>query len=419
MLTESASRNGGHSKRYEVIDGQQRINALTDFRDGAFRLFDPVKDEAEARFPDFVKRQPCPWGGKTFSELEPNMKEGFLKTSLRIVQIQSDDGNEARDLFVRLQAGMPLNSQEKRDAWPGQFTDFILQLGGKLGLARYPGNDFFNVLMRAQNVADRGKFRQLAAQITMLYLTRQQNGDSTFCDINAEAIDDFYYENLGFDSGSSLATRLTQIFDKITLILSDQKRPKIIGHEAIHLVLFVDSLHDDYTRSWESHLAAAFDDFRENLAKAKLTKDDPNPSEYWLKYGIWTRVNSDRGEAIQRRHEFFSSKMRELLQPQAKDPQRLFGRLEKELIYYRDKKKCGVCDGDVLWSEAEIHHVDEHASGGRTLMENGALVHHHCHPKGHAVEVFALKWRALGHLGPEGAVSVELPDEDDDEEEVS
>jgi len=404
------------SQRYEVIDGQQRINALTDFRDGAFRLFDPVKDEAEARFPDFIKRQPCPWGGKTFGELDATMKEEFLKTSLRIVQIQSDDGNEARDLFVRLQAGMPLNSQEKRDAWPGQFTDFILSLGGKPGLARYPGNDFFNVLMRAQKVTDRGKFRQLAAQVAMLYMTRHQNGDSTFCDTNAEAIDDFYYENLGFDSSSSLAARLTQILDKITELLRDQKRPKIIGHEAIHLVLLVDSLLDDYSRSWESRFAKAFDDFRENLAKAKLTRDDPNPSEYWLRYGIWTRVNSDRGEAIQRRHEFFSLKMREVLQPQAKDPQRLFGRLEKELIYYRDRKHCGVCDAEVIWSEAEIHHIEEHASGGQTSLENGALVHRHCHPRGHAAEVFARKWKALGHLGPEDTAPVELPDEEDDEE---
>src|SRR5882724_3913528 len=34
------------SERYEVIDGQQRINALSDFYEGAFKLFDPEKDEA-------------------------------------------------------------------------------------------------------------------------------------------------------------------------------------------------------------------------------------------------------------------------------------------------------------------------------------------------------------------------------------
>jgi hypothetical protein len=415
-ITQTAGKL--QSQRYEVIDGQQRINALADFHDGAFRLFDPVKDQADARFPDFIKRQPCSWGGKAFSDLDEATKDGFLKTSLRIVQIQTHDGNEARDLFVRLQAGMPLNSQEKRDAWPGQFTDFILRLGGKPGLARYPGNDFFNVLMRAQKATDRGKFRQLAAQVAMLHLTRQQNGDNVFCDTNAEAIDDFYYENLGFDSESSLAARLTQVLDKITDLLGDQKRPKIIGHEAIHLVLLMDSLLDDYTRSWESRFASAFDQFRESLAKAKLTRDDPNPSEYWLKYGIWTRVNSDRGEAIQRRHEFFSSKMHELLKPQPKDPQRIFGRLERELIYYRDRKRCGVCDSEVAWADAEIHHIQQHAAGGRTVMDNGALVHKHCHPKGQAANVFARKWEALGRLPAANAspAAVVAEDEDDDEE---
>ncbi|MDO8879168.1 MAG: DUF262 domain-containing protein [Pseudolabrys sp.] len=43
------------SQRFEIIDGQQRINALSDFFDGAFKLLDPEKDEAEARFPDFIK----------------------------------------------------------------------------------------------------------------------------------------------------------------------------------------------------------------------------------------------------------------------------------------------------------------------------------------------------------------------------
>jgi hypothetical protein len=75
---------------------------------------------------------------------------------------------------------MPLTSQEKRDAWPGQLTDFVLRLGGKTGLARYPGHDFFNVLMRAQRVQDRGKLRQLAAQIAMLYYTRRTHGGGPF-----------------------------------------------------------------------------------------------------------------------------------------------------------------------------------------------------------------------------------------------
>ncbi len=386
------------SERYEVIDGQQRINALSDYHAGAFKLFDPVKDAKEARFPDSVKRQPCPWGGKSFQELDEDLKTQFLKTPLRIVEIETDDSNEARDLFVRLQSGMPLNSQEKRDAWPGQFTDFVLSLGGKPGLARYPGHDFFSDLMRAKKVQDRGKFRQLAAQIAMLYLTRRTSNTGPFCDINADAIDNFYYENLGFNSDSADAQRLFKILDKVTQLLSDQKRSKVVGHEAIHLILLVDTLLDDYTRSWESHFAEAFDTFRVGFIDGKRTKNDARPSEYWLRYGVHTRANSDRGDAIQRRHEFFCTQMRDILKPQMRDPQRQFGALERELIYYRDKKQCALGDGEVVWPEADIHHIEEHAKGGPTTLANGVLVHRHCHPKGADATKFAKQWRERADL---------------------
>lgn len=286
---------------------------------------------------------------------------------------------------------MPLNSQEKRDAWPGQFTDFVLRLGGKSGLAKYPGHDFFNDLMKARKTQDRGKFRQLAAQLAMLFFTHRSTG--SFRDINAPAIDDYYYENLGFDSTSAETSRLFSVLDKLCLLLHDQKRSKIIGHEAIHLILLVDSLLDDYTRAWEADFASAFDKFRGSLAEANQTRYDSSPSDYWLSYGVGTRSNSDRHEVIQRRHEFFSEKMRDELTLQTKDPQRIFGALERELIYYRDKKRCAVCNAEVVWSELEIHHVEQHGKGGRTLLENGALVHRHCHPKGTAAETaFAKNW---------------------------
>ena len=120
------------------------------FKEGKFKLFDPVKDEAEARFPAFVKEQPCPWGGKDFEHLTRELQQRFLNTPLPVVMIETQDQNEVRDLFIRLQAGMPLNSQEKRDAWPGNFTEYILKVGGKPVLPRYPGHDFFVKVMKAK-----------------------------------------------------------------------------------------------------------------------------------------------------------------------------------------------------------------------------------------------------------------------------
>ena len=239
---------GAMREDFEIIDGQQRISALSDYKDGAFKVFDPVDDAEEARFPSFIQEKPCPWGGKTYDELDPSLQDQFLETKLSVVMIETDVSNEARDLFIRLQAGMPLNSQEKRDAWPGNFTEFILKIGGKPQIAKYPGHEFFPDIMKAKT-QKRGEFRQLAAQMIMLYMAHRESGGEKLCDINRDAIDTFYYQHLNFDIQSDDARRFREILRLLTQSLSDGKRSKVIGHEAIHLVLLADSLLDDYTRS--------------------------------------------------------------------------------------------------------------------------------------------------------------------------
>jgi hypothetical protein len=389
------SREIAGSKRedFEVIDGQQRINALYEYKEGNYKLFDPVNDNDEAQFPTFIQEEDCPWGGKRFDELTPQLKGQMLNTPLAVVLIETDVPNEARDLFIRLQAGMPLNSQEKRDAWPGNFTEYILRLGGKALIARYPGHEFFTKVMKA-NSKNRGEFRQLAAQMVMLYLTRTEFGK--LCDTKKDEIDSFYHKHLDFDLGSPEAKRFSQILDILNQTFGDGKRKKVIGHEAIGLALLVDSMLDDYTRGWVDKLAEAFDAFKLRVAEGTKNRYDNPSNEYWARYGQWTRSNSDRAETIERRHVFFVEKMLHLMKPKPKDPQRAFGQLEREIIYFRDGKRCQRpdCNGEVPWFEAEIHHVEQHTDGGETKMSNGALVHKACHPKSQRdVSHFADEWK--------------------------
>jgi Protein of unknown function DUF262/HNH endonuclease len=386
---------GAHRDDFEIIDGQQRINALHEFAEGAFKLFDPVKDEQEGKFPNFLKAQPCPWASLDFMSLPDDLKTRFQETPLAVAYIESDDPNEVRDLFVRLQAGLALNAQETRDAWPGDFTDFILWLGGKPQVARYPGHAFFRKVMRMKPRTDRGKTRTVAAQIASLYLARREKGADHFLDLSSGALDDFYYAHIDFDRSSPDAERLVAILDKLDSLIGTGTRPKLRNHEAIHLILLTDSLWDDYTRSWEATLGDALDEFTAKLAEAKKTRHEAQPNEFWQRYGQWTRVNSDKADTIRRRHEFYLEKMFGFLGPlQLKDQKRAFGPLEREIIYFRDKKSCGVCEATVPWNEADIHHINEHQHGGQTVLENGVLVHRHCHPKGAAAAEFAKQYQA-------------------------
>lgn len=381
---------GMKSEGLEVIDGQQRINALSEFAQGAFKLFDPVVDAATAKFPSFIQKQDCAWAHKNFDGLSEELQKQFLEASIPVAKIETKDANEVRDLFVRLQGGVPLSAQERRDAFPGDFTDYILQIGGKPEIVRYPGHDFFVRTLGMKPGQDRGKTRQLAAQIAILFFHRRQKGGDSYCDINAQALDDFYYQNLDFDHTSERAARLVTILDKLAQLIQPGAHAKLRGHDAIHLVLLVDTLWDDYARNWEERLPAALDKFLAAVAEGNLSKKDPTPTEYWTRYSQWTRVNSDRGDTISQRHRFYQEKMLENLQPlQLKDPVRLYGELERSVLFYRQSKKCLVCDGVMQWGDVEVHHVDEHSKGGPTTLNNGAAVHKKCHPKS-AAETSAL-----------------------------
>lgn len=384
---------GMKNEGFEVIDGQQRIRSLFEFSEGAFKLLDPIKDAKKAKFPAFIRDQECLWAGHDIHTLPEELREQFFSTPLAVARIGTDQSNEVRDLFVRLQSGLPLNHQETRDAWPGDFTEFVLRVGGKPELPRYPGHDFFQKIMRMKPATDRGKTRQLAAQLAMLLIKRRETGD--FADIGAGPMNDFYYESLGFDLNGPDAKRFVAILDKVLLLLQGRSGPKLHGHDAIHLILLVDSLWDDYAPSWADRLPGAFATFQANLAEAKRERHHA-PGAYWTQYGVWTRVNSDSAAIIALRHRFYVEEMIKLMQPlKLKDPQRLYGELERSILFNRQDGRCAVCDGSMQWTDCQIHHVEEHSKGGPTTLENGAAVHIVCHPKGAAATAaFAEKFQA-------------------------
>ena len=97
---------------FEIIDGQQRITSISDYVEGGFALFDPIKDMDKARFPAFLRDQPCPWASKYFDELDEALRNELLNTPLQVALIETNEDNEVRDLFIRLQAGSALNAQE-------------------------------------------------------------------------------------------------------------------------------------------------------------------------------------------------------------------------------------------------------------------------------------------------------------------
>ena len=379
--------DGGRMDRLEIIDGQQRVNALYRFVEGDFKLYEV--DDEDARFPTFLRdtdKYPCPWGGKDFRSLPEELQTQLRDTTLSVALIADATDDEVRDLFVRLQAGLPLNAQEKRDSLPGDFTRFILSIGGKPQFTGYPGHEFFTDVLRMKPKTDRGRSRQLAAQIAVLFLERRRRGLDHFSDINASTLDDYYYTQLDFDSESHECKRLWRILDFLAVTFRNWKGPRLVAHNAIHLVLLVDSLLDDYTDSWKPVLMNAQEQFAKLHAEATFANKNGEENTTWNMYSSRTRYGADRAGNISFRHRYYSMRMADFLGDNLKplDPRRAFNNLERQVIYWRDGRNCKVCNELVVWEDAHIHHVKEHQAGGGTVLSNGVLVHASCHPVGQA-----------------------------------
>jgi 5-methylcytosine-specific restriction endonuclease McrA len=380
---------GYQRQALEVIDGQQRINALYAFAENGLELFDPIQDEKQAKFPKFTKETPCPWARKKYQDLSPEDKEKFNNTPVHVLQITPDNEHEVRDLFIRLQAGMPLTAQEKRDAWPGGYTEFVLQYGGKPEIPRYSGHDFFQKTLKPKRDSDRVKMRMWCAQSAMLFFEHTEN--NAWPDVGTTAVDDYYYKNLDFDVEEPRVKDFKKVLDKLADLFHGYKGPPIKQHEVLHLVLFIHELINGHAPGWESKFIGAFKEFREKVADETKSKS----GDFWNKYGLFNSSHSAGGQNVKTRHEFFSQQMLAFLAAQKKDPQRSYHESDRQRVYLKYKGKCAVCFGQIDWSDLEIHHIQEHHSGGETSIENAVPVHRKCHPKGKDAITFAQNWQDI------------------------
>lgn len=314
-----------------IIDGQQRINALQEYTSGNYKLLST--EQGKKRFPSLVYEQhdDARWLGKTFDELPSALQEMLMRKEMPVEIIRGYD-NEVRDLFIRLQEGSVLNDQERRDAWPGDFTDYISKgIGGKEGLVDEYGKEcaphpFFVQVMRIKPPrapkGDRGRVRKIAAQLYQMHASyadgRQVKG------IGKNDLNRLYMENVKFENSDPQGrtrsqfveslTTLKQIFD--TTAKRNQGAQQI--HGAIHLMLLITTLLEYISQgdcvAVGKYLRDAHKDFYTKCDQAnRKTDEEKNQDEYWLEYRNLTSQSADSPRTIKRRHAFFIEKMAEKL----------------------------------------------------------------------------------------------------------
>ena len=413
MLIDSVMRGYGmpmfylrpDGDRFAVIDGQQRINALSGFvnknnlvyvhlfKKGEQRQFGPLLDATRAQdmnhFSTFLRGKRCgEWGGKKYADFSEEMREYFLSSTVPVTLLEGFDDDEARDKFIRLQGGFALSRQEERDAWLGDFCDRVLKTGGKPeldmpGEKEFQGHDFFRTIMKLTPRGDRGRARKMAAQILALFLCREGETRNRFVGINNKDLNKCYRDHIKLSEEAEWTIeRCISVLNRLVIRFRDKRGMKLRAHEAIHLVLFVDMLFDGFTDKWNTGIVGAHSKFKNripgNFSEDEAVRYADDLRTYYDKIG---KSSGDSG-VIGERHDIYVRWMLRLLDDdiRAKD---IVSPDEspvgfKEAIFYRDKMICCECRRPVLWEDAVVRFVGKQGVNSCPVLDYHALAHHRC-----------------------------------------
>jgi hypothetical protein len=367
---------GLESTRYEIVDGQQRIRALADFHSDKWPLLEA--SDKRLRLPNSLRKLPAPWGKRRFTELDEHLRNTLKAKEIDVFVISElVDADEVRDLFIRLQSGTALTRQQIRDAWPGTIGPFIERLAGKL--KRRPAVTLFKQIdrrgTRSEEESDEyDSDRQFCAQLLCLFLARERDPLSQQS-IGANELDKVYHENTIFDTDGEAAKRFQEalkIASEVFVVAftktvgEGKKRIKLKFRKLDVIAAFL--LIQDLSRN----SLFKFDSFFTQKLSSHILADRDTS----------TGGKSTSGPAIAKYYGEWRSKLIEDIGIR-RDPKRLFDDAEKSTIYERAQGKCGICGEPVDYSDAEYDHFPlPHTLGGKTVVENGRLVHAACHPRG-------------------------------------
>jgi len=175
---------------FEVIDGQQRIRTIWEFHDNKFKLAkdtDPVDGEE-------IK-------DKYYKDLSPKMKKKFTMYQIDVVTVyDSQDDEEIREMFLRLQNGVTLKAQEKRNAMVSKMRDFVIDCSK---------HKFFSEKVGFKDL--RFAHQAVAAQMILLELTKGPT------DIRNKNLNDMYKEQKNFDKNNSDSKKVIKTLDYLKI----------------------------------------------------------------------------------------------------------------------------------------------------------------------------------------------------------
>ena len=361
-LRESPKEEGSQYD-YEVIDGQQRLRAIWGFYNNEYELASISKDLP-------VGNQ----AGKKYSDLDEDVKDKLDQRALSIVIIDEASDEEVRDLFSRLQDGMPLTPPERRNALLGKMRNFVDDLS--------KNNKVFRVVSK---VDKRFLYADWVAHVVCLEIAKGPT------DVKASNLHDMYISNQEFDENSPLAKKVKFTLNYMADAFELKETPEMdIKWGFVDVYLLISLLSNKYTLKDKSPLFGTFyigfeEERRENM-------EDPSELIGKEKADEWAKDLFDYIEAfklsggikqhIETRNEVYTKRLfKEITTLKTKDPKRLFDDNQRIVMWRRDNHSCQECGCHVDFKDMHADHIIPHSKGGETTIDNGQTLCAACNTK--------------------------------------
>jgi hypothetical protein len=249
----------GPNKRYAIIDGKQRLEAIRAFAKGEFALSDEFEDielsglESSGNAADL--------GYAELSKKHAGLKARFDRAELPVILVQTDDHEFIEEMFSRLNEAVPLNAPEKRNA-----------LGGPLPrqIRRLAKEDFFLLRLAFPNA----RYRHLDLATKFLYIEYKAG----LADLKKRDLDNFVKtfkkQNL-VKKSAALYSRAALILEQMSdVFVESDPLLESVGMITIYYQLFRDAFDHSWIDKIDRTALVKFDDQRaQNRARVKEAQE--------------------------------------------------------------------------------------------------------------------------------------------------
>jgi hypothetical protein len=364
-------RNENGELVYDVIDGKQRLESILMFmgrmRGNRYAVKVPVGTDGSTEELDWKK---------LVRRGEQHRLTGY---KVHVIEVEGDL-SDMIDLFVRINStGKPLTSQEKRHA--RYSTSPFLTAATKLAESLAADLKSNGVMSAAQ--MSRMKHIELTCELMLSAIQRDVVHKKAALDhvMSADAVPPGQLKRAQDETRAAMkkvfalfpqlkATRFRKISDFYSLVVMIQQfqRERLILSKRKPNALAADLL---------GVFSTGVDSVRARQRKVEGVTPE---LEVYRRYYLTVLEGTDSYEKRSQRHAILCSIFKSLFEQ--KDARRNFTEEQRRILWNTTKKKsCSSCRKALTWSDFTIDHIDPYSKGGRTRLDNAALMCGRCNSR--------------------------------------